>query len=253
VQVFSDTHPIQENWYNNNSPIFSWIKDPGVTGFSYSIDNMPSTIPDSVVDSEDTTKGYENLGDGLWYFHIKALKNGVWGATGNFLVRIDTTPPAEFKPEVDYLFASVVSVERSLVSFFTTDNLSGIDHYEVGVIDMNQPPTVSPVFVESSSPYQVPIKSGDKLQVIVRAIDKAGNIRDESINVTVPNMLSNFIKIYLSNILAGIILLILIISLTYYILGHHIVRHLKRMAQAIKKEEAEETLAQEVKEPDKPA
>ena len=59
--------------------------------------------------------------------------------------RYDT--PADFKPKAEYLVAATIMVERTLVSFLTTDNLSGIDHYEVGVIDKSQPATESPVFL----------------------------------------------------------------------------------------------------------
>jgi hypothetical protein len=242
VVVYSETHPFSGDWYNNNSPVFSWDRDLGVSGFSYIIDTKPNTIPENTVLTSDTIKSYEKLSDGLWYFHIKAIKNGVWGTTGHFLVRIDTAPPAEFKPEANYLLAAPILAERALVSFFTTDNLSGIDHYEVGTIDKSQPLTESPVFIQSESPFQVPITVGGKLQVIVRAVDKAGNVRDESIDVRSQNAFSNFIKNYLVYILAGIILLGFVILVIHYTVGHHIIRHLKRMFQIIKKEEVEEIL-----------
>lgn len=248
VQIFSETHPIQADWYNNNSPSLSWIKDAGVAGFSFELDDKPNTIPDNTIDTEDTTRSFDELKDGLWYFHIKASKNNVWGTTGHFLIQIDTVPPAEFKPIANYLVAATVLVERTLVSFFTTDNLSGVDHYEVGIIDKAEPPTQSPVFVEAVSPFQVPLNSASKLQVIVRAIDKAGNVRDESIDVRAPFVITKFIKDYLVYILIAIILLGLIMLIIHYLFGHHIIKHLRRMFQIIKKEEAEEVLAKDIKE-----
>ncbi len=210
VRIFSETHPVQDDWYNNNNPVLSWERDPGVDGFSYVLDNKFSTIPDNNININDTSKSFENLKDGLWYFHIKAHKNGAWGNAGHFLIKIDKTPPAGFKPEVDYLMAAAVLTQRTLISFFTTDNLSGIDHYEVGVIDKNQPLTESPVFIQSESPFQVPIKNGSNLEVIVRAIDKAGNIKDESIAVKQNFSLLSFVKDNLIYILLFIILIIYI-------------------------------------------
>jgi hypothetical protein len=137
VQVFSDTHPFESQWYNNNAPTLSWTKDPGVTGFSYVFDTKPTTVPDNTAMSSDTVMSYQNISDGVWYFHIKALKGGAWGSTTHFAVRIDTTPPAIFTPNIEYLSAAVI--DRFLVSFVTTDALSGIDHYEVGVIDKSTP------------------------------------------------------------------------------------------------------------------
>lgn len=237
VQVFSETHPVQSNWYNNNNPVLSWVKDPGVTGFSFALDNKPNTVPDNVIDSTEVTTSFDSLKDGLWYFHIKAIKNGVWGNTGHFLLRIDTAPPAEFKPKVDYLVSAVILTERTLVSFFTTDNLSGIDHYEVGIIDKTQPATESPVFIEASSPFQVPIAKDAKLEVIVRALDKAGNTRDASISVSAPFVITQFVSDYMNYILVGIILLGLIMLVLHYLVGHHIVRSIKRFRQFVKKED----------------
>jgi hypothetical protein len=225
VDVFSETHPFQTNWYNNRSPIVSWSRDPGVDGFSYVLDNMPSTIPQNVINSTDTTKALENLSDGLWYFHIKSHKNGVWGAAGHFLLKIDTTPPADFKPEASYLVSAVILVDRTLITFFTTDNLSGVDHYEVGIIDKSQPITESPVFVQAESPFQVPLTKDGNLRVIVRAVDKAGNVRDASIDVVRPFIVTKFIKDYLVYILIFIILAGLVGLIAHYTFGRHLIRY----------------------------
>ena len=240
VQIFSETHPIQSDWYNNNTPVVSWVKDSSVNGFSFELDNKPNTIPDNKVDEEGTTKIFNALSDGLWYFHIKASKGGIWGTTGHFLMRIDTAPPAEFTPETNYLVAAVVAAERTLVSFFTTDNLSGIDHYEVGIIDKMGPLTESPVFVQAESPFQVPLNAGGKLEVIVRAIDKAGNVRDESVDIKMPFVITRFIEDYLVYILIAIILLGFVMLILHYLVGHHIIRYISHIKQILRKEKIEE-------------
>ncbi len=236
VQIFSETHPYQTDWHTNNSPVLSWVKDAGVSGFSFELDSKPSTVPDNVVDTVESTTAFNNLNDGLWYFHIKAVKNNVWGNTGHFLVRIDTAPPAGFTPKIDYLMAAIILADRTLVSFFTTDNLSGINHYEVGVIDKNQPLTESPVFVEAVSPFQVPLQADSKLQVIVRAIDNAGNVRDESVSVETPFVITKFVQDYIVYILAGIILLGIVMLILHYLVGHHIIRVIRRARQIVNNE-----------------
>lgn len=248
VAIFSETHPVQQSWYNNNNPTFSWIKDPGVGGFSYVIDNKPNTIPENTIITEDTTQTFEKLADGLWYFHIKANKNKVWGTTGHFLVRIDTAPPAEFTPTINYLVAAVASSERTLVSFFTTDNLSGIDHYEVGVIDKSQPATESPVFVDAESPFQIPLTPNGKLQAIVRAVDKAGNVRDESVDVRLPFFITKFVGDYLVYILIAIILIGFITLAMHYLVGHHILRSIRRFRQILNNEEINEKIQEKITE-----
>lgn len=240
VRIYSDTHPFSSEWYSNKDLSLYWDKDPGVSGFSYVLDNKPNTVPESKVVTPDTTSSFENLSDGLWYFHIKSYKSGVWGNTGHFLVRVDTAAPAEFQPEVNYVLASSAFVERALISFFTTDNLSGISHYEVGVIDKSQPITESPVFIQTQSPFQVSSVSKEGLQVIVRAVDNAGNIRDASIEVRKPNTILKILDDYLIYILIAIIIAGFIGLLLHYLVGHHIVRNIKRAVAIIKKEEQNE-------------
>ncbi|MEK7227470.1 MAG: cohesin domain-containing protein [Patescibacteria group bacterium] len=244
VRVFSETHPFPSEWYNNDSPVVFWEKDPEVSGFSYLLDDKPHTIPENTISAKDTTKFFENLDDGLWYFHIKANRNGAWGTTGHFLMRIDTAPPADFKPEIDYLLAATILNERALVSFFTTDNLSGVDRYEIGVIDKSQPVTVSPVFVQAESPFQVPLTES-KLSVIVRAVDKAGNIRDVSMAVGSPSLVGKFMKNNLVYILLFIIFAGLIGLILHYLVGHHIIRYLRKAAELVKKEEQTSAIEQD--------
>lgn len=221
VSVFSETHSSQVKWYNNNSGVVSWQRDAGVNGFSFELDNKPFTVPDNIVDSSETTKSFENLTDGLWYFHIKANKNGAWGTSGHFLLKIDTVPPAEFTPKVNNFLASAILSGRTLVSFFTTDNLSGVDHYEVGTINENQPISQAPVFFEVGSPFQVPVLENSTLKVIVRAFDKAGNTREGYLEVGPPFMIWKFIK---NNLLLVVIFVILIILLAYYLMKYKINR-----------------------------
>jgi len=240
VTIFSLTHPFQDRWYNNNSPILSWNMDAGVSGFSYILDTKPTTIPGNTANTEDIIYSAEDLEDGLWYFHIKALKSDVWGSTSHFLVRIDSTPPAQFSPTVNYLTAAVVN--RLLVSFFSTDSLSGIDHFEVGVIDQKEDSTASPVFIQTESPYQLPFTMADKARVIIRAFDRAGNIRDSHIDVQAPGSIIKFLTDHAILLLILLLAFIFLLFLVHYLFGHHILRHIRRAFQIVKKEEEREGL-----------
>ena len=229
--VFSETHPFQDTWYNNNSPVLAWNRDPGVTAFSFMLDDKPFTVPDNTTDATDTVISYPNLSDGIWYFHIKAEKAGIWGGTTNFVIRIDTTPPADFTPTVQMVTSS--GSTQSLISFFTTDALSGLDHYEVSVIDPKASGGAS-AFVEAQSPYQLSLKSFQNVQVTVRAFDKAGNVKDETINVASPLTVITFIE---QN---WLIILLLLFLLFHYFFGHKIISRVKKIGQAAKDEELEE-------------
>ena len=187
-KVFSSTHPDQNKWYKNNSPTFSWAKEDLVTDFSYAIDHDFYGIPDNVSEEIQTSISYADLTDGLWYFHVKAKKGGGWGDASSYVVQIDTTPPAVFSLVVDpKLKSSSVTSKEPIVSFITTDSLSGLDHFELKAINLRQALNQEDTgfFVEVNSPYKLPPLENGEYTIIVRAFDKAMNWRDTSEKIDV--------------------------------------------------------------------
>ncbi len=240
VTVSSPTHPFPVQWYNNNSPVFQWNQDPGVTAFSYVLDNNPNTVPGDTANTTGTSASFQNLGDGLWYFHIKAQKLGVWGAPTTFLAQIDTQPPAAFTPIADVVTGG--SQNKILVSFFTTDALSGIDHYEVAVVSGESSDVVSPVFVQTQSPYQLAVPGPGSYHVIVRAVDGAGNVRDEPIDVTISPPLIELLKQNDLAIIGGLLILVILLFLLHYFFGHKLLRRVHKAILAAEREDKEEKL-----------
>lgn len=176
-EVFSPTHPDQNSWYSDAAPSFSWEKESlSVSDFSWSFDQNPSSRPDSVSEGTQTQVSFEEVTDGTWYFHLRQKKDGVWGKTSTVQVKIDTLAPREFTPRVETYtrFAGY----QTMVYFETADDFSGIDRYEVGLIDLNEPEAPPAFFTEQVSPYKVPFKKAGKYNVIIKAVDKAGNIRE---------------------------------------------------------------------------
>lgn len=246
LTIYSDTHQFQDHWYNNNSPTVAWNKDPKIVGFSYILDNKPNTIPDNKNILNETSKSYQDLTDGLWYFHIKALnEGGAWGTTTHYLFRIDTTAPAKFKPKVDYIKTD--NIDKALVSFFSTDSLSGIDHYEIGVIDKTQGETSSPIFVRSESPYQVPVSAVANSRVIIRAYDMAGNSTDIQTSVRPPTALARWFTNNSSIMLLLLLVLLVLLYLTHYLWGHKVLRKLQVISHLLQGKKGE-SVAEVVKE-----
>ncbi|MFQ6049490.1 MAG: cohesin domain-containing protein [Candidatus Paceibacterales bacterium] len=184
-KVFSPTHPDQNKWYKNNNPTFSWEKEEGVTDFSYSFDQDIAGAPDNISEGDHTSISYSEVEDGMWYFHVKAKKAGVWGGISHYLVRIDTTSPALFTPTVE---PSLKTIERQpLISFMTTDALSGLDHYQLKYIDITPEKKEEEVgfFTEVSSPHKLPSLEIGKYLVVVRAYDVAGNWREGTVKIQI--------------------------------------------------------------------
>jgi len=165
--VFSPTHNDSDIWYSDPNPQFYWEKETGLTDFSFSFSQNPQEDPDIVSEGDMTFISYEGVQDGIWYFHLRAKKRGVWGKTSHFAIKIDTTPPQEFKLQTD--------VGRGFVYFDTKDLRSGVDYYEVAVLNISKTPTSAPLFVEATSPFKISSRETGKYRVIVRVFDKAGN------------------------------------------------------------------------------
>ncbi|HTY39655.1 MAG TPA: cohesin domain-containing protein [Candidatus Paceibacterota bacterium] len=174
--VTSETNPDPERWYNSKTAVFRWQGDPGVDGYSFVLDDEPDTIPDDIVESTSTTQTYRDVADGMHYFHIKAHAAGVWDGTTHYLIKVDTTPPADFSIQVSP--SSFTTTKQPTVTFQTTDAESGVDHYELRLVPLvpsgSGGSNPQSFFVETTSPY-IPDLDYGAYDVIVRAYDKAGN------------------------------------------------------------------------------
>jgi len=166
-KIFSPTHYDSDIWYSDSNPQFYWEKEEKLTDFSFSFSQNPQENPDNISEGNATLKFYDEVPDGIWYFHLRAKKNDVWGRTSHFPIKIDTTPPQKFELRVD--------LGSGFVYFDTKDLHSGLDHYEVSILNISETPILSPFFIEATSPYKIPYQKPGKYNVIVRAYDKAGN------------------------------------------------------------------------------
>jgi hypothetical protein len=188
-EVYSPTHPDPNVWYKTRDVTFFWKKDAVVDGFSYSFSRDPFEVPDEVSEGEDVSAKYTGVEDGIWYFHIKSRAGASWGGTTHYLVRIDGTPPAEFTVSAQPLGPYEPAFRPTLV-FFTSDGESGMDHYELRIIQLNaseNPNHSVTFFTEETSPYVFSTNGAGVYSVIVRAFDKAGNGRDSSVRLEFAN------------------------------------------------------------------
>lgn len=249
-KVFSPTHPDQNKWYKDNNPALKWEKEEGITDFSYSIDNDFGGIPDNVSEGSGNSVSFADLEDDIWYFHIKAKKGDVWGGISHYIIHIDSTPPAAFNLNFEPGAASIISTQQPIVSFVTTDALSGIDHYELKDINLSKVPKgEAEFFVEVTSPYRLSLDGG-AYKVLIRAYDKAGNWRDSSETLSVIpkgyfvvtrggiNFWIIFLPWWLIILILGI-LIIIIIAAIFLSRRYHVkvYRERKKVGETIKKAE----------------
>ncbi|MBI2591773.1 MAG: hypothetical protein HYW34_03805 [Candidatus Brennerbacteria bacterium] len=189
--VFSPTHPDQEKWYRDNNPVFTWLKSQLSTDFSYAIDRDPAGFPDAVSEGAEATASFQALENGIWYFHLRERAGGIWGGVSHFAVKIDNQPPAGF--DINVSPGKRTANKNPIFRFFTTDGLSGFDHFQMKIIPLFEDFGEQGLFFEASSPYQAPTLKPGRYQVIIRALDNAGNSKDESVTMNILGSFSQFI------------------------------------------------------------
>jgi len=187
--VFSPTHPEQGKWYRDPNPILSWSKLVNSEGFSISYDHDPNGFPDSTVDLGESETSLTELESDVWYFHVREKGGGVLSGVSHYFMNIDRDPPASFG--VDVSPSERTTNTSPVLRFFTTDQLSGFDHYEMKLVPLKSGPSNNTFFFEVDSPYQLTGLNPGRYEVIVRAYDKAGNFRDESVTL---NIVSSFFQ-----------------------------------------------------------
>jgi len=173
-EVFSPSHPNPNQWYPNKNPEFNWKLPSGVNGVSLLLNQLPGSNPGPNSDGMMESKKYENIEDGVWYFHIKFENEYGWGAITHRKVLIDTQVPAPFKVTVDNEGDPLNPTP--IFIFQSEDSVSGIKYYEVNVADQKATTTAS----TRDNPYRpLPIPPG-KQTVEVKAFDRAGNFSSAS-------------------------------------------------------------------------
>lgn len=220
--ISSPSHPDQNAWYQNRTVNFEWDEIANATGYSYAFDQNSKTTPlerDDATINRTTTVTADK--DGRWYFHVRARVES-WGGTSHYSVLLDNTAPAAFMPVLDP--ANPQPGNRAELKFFTTDAMSGIEHYEMQILYLDDPSQGTPFFTEQTSPIRLPDLKAGRYEVVVRAFDQAGNSTDGKLDfaVSVPSggptigkkpLLQNTLFTNIALIGAGLLIIILLVWL----------------------------------------
>ncbi len=182
--------PENDVWINDNTVKFSWIfidSDGTQNGFQVLIDNNEGFGSINYNSGEQSSSNqywqfpmgtsYLKINEGILYWKVRTQDNNDdWGSYCNYwTLKIDTTEPESFQPTVDP--DGWTTEDRPTITFSTTDETSGIDHYEIK-IDSGD-------FTKQSSPYNLPTQDDGIHEITIRAYDLAGNYRDEDIEVSI--------------------------------------------------------------------
>jgi len=249
--VTSETHPNQDEWYKIKTAVLKWETEYGsVDRYSYVLNNEPVDEPDNISEGIEEEVSYKNLTDGLHYFHIKAFRNGSWGGTTHFALKIDSSPPADFK--INVLPKARTESRLPVIDFDTTDALSGMSHYELRIVPLSIKDVESAsemssegFFIEATRRY-IPDKELDlgEYDVVVRAFDNAGNIREsiERVKIISPiltfsrdgvGVLNKFVIPWFVVIISGLLLILLLVILLILATRKHRDVSVKRVEGAL--------------------
>ncbi len=227
--IVSDTHPSSDEWYKSNKPRFSWQLEDNIVGVSYLFNQEKSSSPEPK--SLGLLKSYSatnELEDGIWYFHLRLKNEKGWSNTSHYKIKVDSNAPY-----------SLIVKERKLESldYKTTfdyqaiDELSGIKQYEF-VIN-NREPEIVPLSQAERGVYETPTLFPGSHQIIIRAVDWAGNTIEQKLIFEISSPLTSaklyrwgdFLIVALSILIP---LLLLILALIYiFIIGWHKLKCLK--------------------------
>lgn len=180
--VASESHPNEGQWYSNPAVILKWIVEEEVQAYSYVLNKEPIDIPDNTPEDYKNSLLYKNIGNGVHYFHIKAMRDDVWGGITHFVLNIDTEPPAEFPIEITP--SARTTHRRPMIRYNTTDSLSGLDYYKMKIIPLSAGIAQAAVrreqqfFIEVEEQYVPSDLELGSYDIIVRAYDKAGNYQE---------------------------------------------------------------------------
>jgi hypothetical protein len=169
-------YPDQTKWYDlTQNFTATWMLPSDIATVSTVLDKNPTTDPIKE-DGLFTNENYHALDNGEWYLHVR-FKNSVgWGPTRHYRLAIDTVPPASF--DVKSSSGMTTDNPTPTISFSTSDQLSGVQGYDVR-IDNGQS------VAASTSSFVLPVLDPGKHKIFVTAHDQAGNAATASTEVTI--------------------------------------------------------------------
>lgn len=178
--VFSPTHPNSERWYSDRSVQFTWLPQMN-TAYSYWLDQVPSSTPYGNKQNYITLQDGIQLAvpaDGVSYFHVTPQKNGIYGPTTNYKIKIDVTPPGESIIRMSNSSPRKNEVVR--FEFDGSDATSGVQPNFYLKIDNS-------IWLPSLPEFSIPFLETGTHDVSVKVFDNAGNYTETTAVVKVHN------------------------------------------------------------------
>lgn len=172
--ITSDTHPSPDAWSNTGEARFRWNLPDGASGVQYGLDRAATGTPAAVTGSA-TGEAAISLGDrpedGSYYFHLRVFAPGRPDAVYTRRILVDRTPPESL--EISQVEPADRTDPRRELQVSASDALAGLDRVEAswdgGSVRLD---------AADSRRFMLPALPPGTTEVLVRAVDKAGNGRE---------------------------------------------------------------------------
>ncbi len=174
--ITSSTHP-GVVWRRENTASFSWDIPTGTLASKISFDRNPTSEPSTINSPAIVEKRYENLEDGIWYFHLSLQDNNGWKETEHFKIKIDHTPPSIDAYEVK---RRDLTDPKPVIALKIEDKTSCVKNFELSING-------------ESLEYEILADGNIKLEridpgqheLVITAYDRAGNKNESFLEIEV--------------------------------------------------------------------
>jgi hypothetical protein len=166
-------YPEPDQWYNHLGEVtVFWELPTDILQVSTRLSQVKDTAPGDKMDELFTGRNLGTIeGEGEWYVRVQFRNNIGWGELAYYKIGIDTTAPLPFEIKIDSEASQNPSPE---IRFQTSDELSGIKEYIV-LIDGTE------AMRTASSSAKLPAQRPGTHEVVVRAVDNAGNTVEDDL------------------------------------------------------------------------
>ncbi len=179
LAVSSSTHPVQTQWYQKTEVTMDWLvlpKEADIKDYLVAFDESSQTNPTEIISSDESSKTFTDVKDGIHYFHLKGvLKSGELTPTVHVRVNVDTSKPNDFV--VTPTDTQILEGETLGLTFATTDESSGVAQYQLAINDGTFEARELPIEIKD-------LKAGTYF-LRLAAIDRAGNVKYGSTSIRV--------------------------------------------------------------------
>lgn len=180
--IHSSTVPNSDLWYDVKDVTFTWDIPRNTTGLKTLLGEYPESEPTVLYDSVIKTKTISDIGDGVWYFHLKYRTSEGLSKTAHKKIKIDTTAPESITLKEEILETGLLKIDISAydkTSYITKFIISTPGESNIEITDITK---------EGNSEFIFPATYTGSKEITVQAFDSANNTYEENFSINFPKI-----------------------------------------------------------------